>query len=102
MTSQMTTHIHTEADLKRGIAALIKRDPRWAPVFQRTGLPPLRRREGGFAGLAQIIRRPCLAMRTLSKRSRMRSGPRWISTGTLRNSSTQLSMVAVSDHGVTM
>ena len=51
----MTTHIHTESDLKRGIAALIKLDPRFAPVFERTGLPPLRRREGGFAGLAQII-----------------------------------------------
>jgi DNA-3-methyladenine glycosylase II len=51
----MTTHIHTEADLKRAIAALIALDPRWASVLQRTGLPPLRRREGGFAGLAQII-----------------------------------------------
>ena len=51
----MTTHIHTEADLERGIAALIKRDRRFAPVFARTGMPPLRRREGGFAGLAQII-----------------------------------------------
>jgi DNA-3-methyladenine glycosylase II len=51
----VTTHIHTEADLQRGIAALIKRDPRFAAVLERTGLPPLRRREGGFAGLAQII-----------------------------------------------
>ncbi len=51
----MTTHIHTEADLERGIAALIALEPRFAPVFARTGLPPLRRREGGFAGLAQII-----------------------------------------------
>jgi DNA-3-methyladenine glycosylase II len=51
----MTTHIHTEADLQRGIAALIARDPRFAPVFARTGMPPLRRREGGFAGLTQII-----------------------------------------------
>jgi DNA-3-methyladenine glycosylase II len=51
----MTTHIHTEADLERGIAALIARDPRWAPVFEQTGLPPLRRRAGGFAGLAQIV-----------------------------------------------
>jgi DNA-3-methyladenine glycosylase II len=51
----MTTHIHTEADLERGIAALIARDPRWAAVFERTGMPPLRRRAGGFAGLAQII-----------------------------------------------
>ena len=51
----MTTHIHTEADLERGIAALIALDPRFAAVFERTGLPPLRRREGGFAGLAQIV-----------------------------------------------
>src|ERR1700742_2890199 len=52
---RMTTHIHTEADLERGIAALVALDPRWRPVFERTGLPPLRRREGGFAGLAQIV-----------------------------------------------
>jgi len=51
----VTTHIHTEADLKRGIAALIAADPRFAPVFERTGLPPLRRREGGFPGLAWIV-----------------------------------------------
>ena len=51
----MTTHIHTESDLERGIAALIALDPRFATVVERTGLPPLRRREGGFAGLAQIV-----------------------------------------------
>jgi DNA-3-methyladenine glycosylase II len=51
----MTTHIHTEADLQQGVAALIARDPRFAPVFARTGTPPLRRRAGGFEGLAQII-----------------------------------------------
>src|ERR1043165_2730256 len=51
----MTTHIHTEADLEWGIAALIARDKRFASVFAHTGLPPLRRREGGFEGLAQII-----------------------------------------------
>lgn len=51
----MTTHIHTEADLERGIGALIALDPRFAQVFERTGMPPLRRRDGGFAGLAQII-----------------------------------------------
>jgi DNA-3-methyladenine glycosylase II len=51
----MTTHIHAEADLERGITALLALDPRFASVFARTGLPPLRRREGGFAGLAQII-----------------------------------------------
>jgi DNA-3-methyladenine glycosylase II len=51
----MTTHIHTESDLDAAIAALVARDPRWAAVAERTGRPPLRRRAGGFAGLAQII-----------------------------------------------
>ena len=51
----MTTHINTDADLDAGIAALIAADARWSAVFERTGRPPLRRREGGFAGLAQII-----------------------------------------------
>jgi len=51
----MSTHIHTEADLDRGIAALIALDPRFAAVLERSGRPPLRRREGGYAGLAQII-----------------------------------------------
>ena len=48
-------HINTESDLDAGIAALIARDPRWAAVLERAGKPPLRRRDGGFAGLAQII-----------------------------------------------
>src|SRR5437588_9541104 len=51
----MTTHINTEADLDAGIAALIARDPRWEGVLERGGRPPLRRRAGGYAGLAQII-----------------------------------------------
>jgi len=51
----MITHINTEADLDAGIAALIALDPRWEAVLQRGGRPPLRRREGGYAGLAQII-----------------------------------------------
>ena len=51
----MSTHINTEADLDRGIAALIAADPRFAAVLERGGRPPLRRRDGGYAGLAQII-----------------------------------------------
>jgi DNA-3-methyladenine glycosylase II len=51
----MTTHIHSEADLDAAMAALMTADPRWAGVAERSGRPPLRRREGGFAGLAQII-----------------------------------------------
>jgi DNA-3-methyladenine glycosylase II len=51
----MVTHINSEADLDAGIAALVAGDPRWVPVVERGGRPPLRRRDGGFAGLAQII-----------------------------------------------
>jgi len=51
----MVTHINTEADLDAGIAALVATDPRWTPVVERGGRPPLRRRDGGFAGLVQII-----------------------------------------------
>jgi len=51
----MVTHINTEADLDKGIAALVAADPRWAAVVERAGRPPLRRRDGGYAGLAQII-----------------------------------------------
>jgi DNA-3-methyladenine glycosylase II len=51
----VTTHIHSESDLDNAIAALTALDPRFGAVFARTGRPPLRRRAGGFAGLAQII-----------------------------------------------
>ena len=49
------TIITTTADLEEGMAALCALDPRWHPVVARTGIPPLRRREGGFPGLAAII-----------------------------------------------
>jgi len=51
----MTSHIHTEADLERALESLIAADPRLAPVLAQAGRPPLRRREGGFAGLAAIV-----------------------------------------------
>jgi DNA-3-methyladenine glycosylase II len=51
----MTHFIHTTSDLETGLAALVEADPRLAPVFERAGQPPLRRRAGGFAGLASII-----------------------------------------------
>ncbi len=50
----MTT-ISSRADLKRGIDFLCQTDPRFAEVFALTGLPPLRRRSGGFAALLQIV-----------------------------------------------
>jgi len=45
----------TQADLDRAIRALTKQDPRLAPIVARIGMPALRRREPGFAGLARII-----------------------------------------------
>jgi len=49
------THIHTEADLDAGLTALAAADPRFAELLAAAGRPPLRRREGGYAGLAAII-----------------------------------------------
>jgi DNA-3-methyladenine glycosylase II len=49
------TRITCNADLEEGMAALSARDPVWAALIEKTGLPPLRRREGGFVGLLGII-----------------------------------------------
>ena len=51
----MTKFIHTDEDLDTVIAALVKADPRFAPILAEAGRPPLRRREGGFPGLAAIV-----------------------------------------------
>ena len=51
----MTHLINTEADLKAGLKRLIKLDPRLTALLDVAGTPPLRRRPGGFAGLAQIV-----------------------------------------------
>ena len=51
----MTVHLETQADLEDAIHTLLKQDPRLRPVFEITGMPALRRREAGFAGLAHII-----------------------------------------------
>jgi DNA-3-methyladenine glycosylase II len=51
----MSFFIHSEADLDAAIARLIAADPRFGEVLTRAGRPPLRRREGGFAGLTSII-----------------------------------------------
>ncbi len=47
--------ITCDADLEEGMEALRLLHPDWAGIIARTGLPPLRRREGGFVGLAAII-----------------------------------------------
>ena len=51
----MSFLIHTEADLNTATQALIELDPRLANILAIAGPPPLRRREGGFAGLASIV-----------------------------------------------
>jgi DNA-3-methyladenine glycosylase II len=51
----MTVHLETQADLDAAIHALMKQDPRLKPILALTGMPALRRREPGFAGLAHII-----------------------------------------------
>ena len=52
----MSDHrIHTEADLDRGIDALVAADPRFAALIATAGRPPLRRRSDGFAGLASTV-----------------------------------------------
>jgi DNA-3-methyladenine glycosylase II len=51
----MISRIDTEADLAAGLRALLAADPRLAPIAQIAGPLPLRRRDGGFAGLMAIV-----------------------------------------------
>jgi DNA-3-methyladenine glycosylase II len=51
----MTIHLNSQADLEDAVHALVKQDPRLKPILALTGMPALRRREPGFAGLAHIV-----------------------------------------------
>jgi DNA-3-methyladenine glycosylase II len=51
----MSHFIHTEADLEAATARLIAADRRLASLHALAGPLPLRRRPGGFAGLASIV-----------------------------------------------
>src|SRR5580692_3072070 len=51
----MPLHLNTQADLEAAIHALVRQDPRLKPIFEIAGMPALRRREPGFAGLAAIV-----------------------------------------------
>jgi DNA-3-methyladenine glycosylase II len=51
----MTVHLNSQADLDGAVRALVKQDPRLHPILERTGMPALRQREPGFAGLAAIV-----------------------------------------------
>ena len=51
----MTVHLNTQAALETAITALVAQDPRLKPVLELAGMPALRRRAPGFAGLAAIV-----------------------------------------------
>ena len=51
----MLVHFETQSDLDDAINLLVKQDPRLKPVLAATGMPALRQREPGFAGLAHIV-----------------------------------------------
>ncbi|WIG52640.1 MAG: DNA-3-methyladenine glycosylase [Afipia sp.] len=55
LTKPMTVHLNTQADLEDAVHALVRFDPRLGPVLEVAGMPNLRRREPGFAGLAAIV-----------------------------------------------
>ncbi|WP_082512633.1 DNA-3-methyladenine glycosylase [Afipia sp. Root123D2] len=51
----MTIHLNTQDDLDDAIRALVNLDPRLQPILEVAGMPALRRRDPGFAGLAAIV-----------------------------------------------
>ncbi|MCA1453138.1 DNA-3-methyladenine glycosylase 2 family protein [Bradyrhizobium sp. BRP22] len=51
----MLVHFETQTDLEDAILVLVKQDKRLKPILELTGMPALRQREPGFAGLAAIV-----------------------------------------------
>ena len=51
----MTEHLASQDDLACALGVLAARDRRLAPLLAQTGMPALRQREAGFAGLAAVI-----------------------------------------------
>jgi len=47
--------IKTEEDILRGVRSLTRRCAVMRKIYKATGVPPLRRREPGFEGLARIV-----------------------------------------------
>jgi DNA-3-methyladenine glycosylase II len=52
---RMSPRIDTEADLASAVAELVALDPKVGEILVLSGPPLLRRRAGGFAGLASIV-----------------------------------------------
>lgn len=53
--SEASITINTIDDLVAGAEALFELDPRFRALHEQNGLPRLRRRDGGLAGLAHIV-----------------------------------------------
>ena len=51
----MLVRFEDQSDLEDAMQALVKQDPRLKPILVQTGMPALRQREPGFAGLAHIV-----------------------------------------------
>jgi len=51
----MHIRFDSQADLDEAMQALVQQDPRLRPILAQTGMPALRQREPGFAGLAHIV-----------------------------------------------
>ena len=51
----MLVRFESQSDLEDAMQALVKQDPRLNPILAQTGMPALRQREPGFAGLAHIV-----------------------------------------------
>lgn len=52
---KMLVRFENQDDLEDAMHALVKQDPRLAPILAQTGMPALRQREPGFTGLAHIV-----------------------------------------------
>ena len=53
--SAMLVRFESQSDLEDAMQALVTQDPRLKPILALTGMPALRQREPGFAGLAHIV-----------------------------------------------
>ena len=51
----MLVRFESQSDLEDAMQALVKQDLRLKPILAQTGMPALRQREPGFAGLAHIV-----------------------------------------------
>jgi len=51
----MLIHLETQADLDDAVHKLVDQDRRLRPILEVTGMPAIRQREPGFAGLAAIV-----------------------------------------------